>query len=234
MDIHWLQHVHFEGLGSIRTWAEKRGHNLIATRLWAEDKLPDPGDVRMLIIMGGPMGVYDDRTFPWLVEEKQFLSHLLETDCALLGICLGAQLLAVALGARVYRNREKEIGWFPVTTAAVVPPPFDAVFPDKMTVFHWHGDTFDIPPGGKRLGSSGGCRNQAFIFGDRILGLQYHLEMTPPGLSAIIDNCREELVDAEWTQSEEEITRVSHHLTRNNRVIEQILDRLADLTEKRW
>ena len=190
MNIHWLQHVRFEGLGSIRNWAEKRGHNLIATRLWAGDTFPDPEDVRMLIIMGGPMGVYDDKSFPWLAGEREFLRSLLKTDCALLGICLGAQLLAAVLGARVYRNREKEIGWFPVTPAADVPPPFDPVFPGEMTVFHWHGDTFDIPSGGTCLASSAGCRNQAFIVGDRILGLQYHLEMTPSGLSAIIDNCR--------------------------------------------
>ncbi len=233
MNIHWLQHVRFEGLGSIRTWAEKRGHKLIVTKLWAEEKLPDPEDVKMVIVMGGPMGVYDDKTFPWLAQEKQFLSHLLKTDCALLGICLGAQLLAAVLGARVQRNREKEIGWFPVTSAAVLPPPFNTVFPDEMTVFHWHGDTFDIPSGGKCFGSSEACRHQAFIAGDRILGLQYHLEMTPSALSSIIHNCREELVDAEWIQSEEEITRASHYLTRNNRVMEQVLDRLADLAEKK-
>ncbi len=227
MNIHWLQHVRFEGLGSISNWAEKRGHNLIATRLWAGDEFPDPEDVKMLIIMGGPMGVYDDKTFPWLAGEKIFLRSLLKTDCTLLGICLGAQLLAAVLGARVYPNREKEIGWFPVSSAAVVPSPFDSVFPDEMTVFHWHGDTFDIPSGGLCLGSSGGCRNQAFIVGDRILGLQYHLEMTPPGLSAIIDNCREELVSGRWIQSEEKLVQCSDKLMNNNLVMERILDILA-------
>ena len=232
MNIHWLQHVRFEGLGSIRTWAEKRGHNLVATRLWAGDALPDPEDVKMLIIMGGPMGVYDDTSFPWLAGERTFLSSLLKTDCALLGICLGAQLLAAVLGARVYRNREKEIGWFPVTSAAVVPPPFDPVIPEEMTVFHWHGDTFDIPSGGTCLGSSAGCRNQAFIVGDRILGLQYHLEMTPSGLSAIIDNCRQELVSGTWIQAAEKIMQCGDQLKNCNLVMEQILDILAHRVAK--
>ncbi len=109
MNIHWLQHVPFEGLGFIRSWAEKNDHSLVATRLWAEDQLPKPDDVRMLIIMGGPMGVNDLNFFPWLQEEKEFIARLVNRDRAILGICLGAQLLAEVLGADVYRNREKEI-----------------------------------------------------------------------------------------------------------------------------
>ena len=233
MNIHWLQHVAFEGLGSIDSWADKRGHNLIATRLWRGDRLPDPETVKLLIVMGGPMGVHDDKIFPWLAEEKQFLSRLVDSGCALLGICLGAQLLASALGARVYRNREKEIGWFPVISEVITGSPFGTVFPGKSKVFHWHGDTFDIPAGGMHLCSSRACRNQAFAVGDRILGLQFHLEMTQSGLSAIIDNCRHELVETPWIQSEDEIVRGSSSLTENNRVMEQVLDTFEDLVMKR-
>ncbi len=232
MNIHWLQHVPFEGLGSIGFWAEKKGHTLIATRLWAGDELPDPEDVHMLIIMGGPMGVSDDQAFSWLAAEKQLLCRLVDSGCALLGICLGAQLLADALGAKVYRNREKEIGWFPVVSADGIPSPFAGVFPDTLDVFHWHGDTFDIPAGGMRIASSRGCCNQGFIVGDRILGLQYHLEMTPSGLSAIIAHCRDELVDGEWVQCEEDIVQGSGCLTRNNLVMDQVLDTFEKLVQK--
>lgn len=233
MNIHWLQHVHFEGLGSIHSWAEKKGHNLMATRLWREDSFPAPENVKFLIVMGGPMGVYDDKTFPWLTEEKRFLASLVDSGCALLGICLGAQLLASVLGARVHRSREKEIGWFPVTSTATQDSPFCSVFPGEAEVFHWHGDTFDIPPGGTRLCSSKACRNQAFVVGDRILGLQFHLEMTQPGLSAIIDNCRDELVDAPWIQGEEEMVGQGQHLVKNNLLMEQILDTFEDLVVRR-
>lgn len=233
MDIHWLQHVPFEGLGSIRTWAEKKSHNLIATRLWAEDALPNPGDVRMLIIMGGPMGVHDEDTFPWLAGEKNFISCLIDRGCAILGICLGAQLLATVLGASVYKNREKEIGWFPVRPLETSPASFNYAFHSDMPVFHWHGDTFDIPSGGRLLGSSDACRNQAFIVNDRILGLQYHLEMTSAGLSDIIDNCRGDLVDGKWVQEAEEIIQKSNYLVHSNIMMERILDQFENLLEKK-
>lgn len=233
MDIHWLQHVPFEGLGSIRWWAERKGHNLIAARLWAGDELPDPDDVSMLIIMGGPMGANDDDLFPWLNEEKKFVSGVIGRGRPIMGICLGAQLLAAVLGARVFRNREKEIGWFPVKREKAVPSPFNAVFPGEMNVFHWHGDTFDLPVGGRLLGSSEACRNQAFIVGDRILGLQYHLEMTPAGLSDILDNCRGELVGNTRIQSEEEIMQNSDCLKHTHVIMERILNNFENLIEDR-
>lgn len=232
MDIHWLQHVPFEGLGSIRAWAEKKSHNLIATRLWAEDELPNPDDVRMLIIMGGPMGVHDEDTFPWLAAEKSFICRLIDREGAILGICLGAQLLATVLGAEVYKNREKELGWFPVRPVETSPPSFNNIFDSDMVVFHWHGDTFEIPSGGRLLGSSDGCRNQAFIVNDRILGLQYHLEMTSAGLSDIIDNCHDELVEGEWVQKAEEIIEKSIYLVDSNIIMERVLDGFENLLEE--
>lgn len=233
MDIHWLQHVPFEELGSIRPWAENKGHNLIATRLWAEDELPKPADVCMLFIMGGPMGVHDEATFSWLVEEKQFIARVVDRNRPIMGICLGAQLLAAVLGAEVSRNREKEIGWFAVKREESAPPPFNAVFPSEFDVFHWHGDTFDLPVGGRLLGSSEACHNQAFIVGDRILGLQYHLEMTSSGLSGIIAHCGDELVHGDWIQTEEEIVGRSDYLINCNVIMERILNTFENLAEKR-
>ncbi len=110
MDIYWLQHVPFEGLGSIRPWAENKGHKLIATRLWAEDELPDPDDVGMLIIMGGPMGVHDEATFSWLAEEKKFIARVLDRNRPIMGICLGAQLLAAVMNLFMvigYRQKKR-------------------------------------------------------------------------------------------------------------------------------
>ena len=117
-----------------------------------------------------------------------------------LGICLGAQLIASAHGARVYRNTEKEIGWFDIHAHAAVDDAFH--FPPTTTVLHWHGETFDLPPGARLLASSTACRHQAFQLGERAIGLQFHLEMTADSLRAIIDNCRAELVPARWIQDE--------------------------------
>ncbi len=115
MRIHSLQHVPFEGLGSIEAWARDRGHSLTVTRFWAGDALPPPGALDWLIVMGGPMSVHDEAERSWLKAEKRFLRAALDAGKRVLGICLGAQLLAEAMGARIARARAKEIGWFPVT-----------------------------------------------------------------------------------------------------------------------
>jgi len=229
MNIHWLQHVPFEGLGCIRRWAERNGHTLVCSRLWARDKLPDPGNISMLIIMGGPMGANDEHRFPWLREEKDFIARVVDRNIPILGVCLGAQLLAAVLGAKVHKNREKEIGWFPVWWAGTVRSSFSALFPKKIEALHWHGDTFDIPLGATLLASSEACRNQAFVAGDRMLGLQYHLEMTPAGLFDIISHCREELVEGTWIQSEDEIIQKSKRLTDNNAHMFMILEYFENL-----
>ena len=224
MDIHWLQHVPFEGLGCISSWAEKNHHNLLPTRLWAGDPFPPPNTVRMLLVMGGPMGVHDEDTIGWLIPEKQFISEVVQNGCPAMGICLGAQLIAEVLGAKVYRNPHKEIGWFPVESVEPAPPPFSTVFPRKMNALHWHGDTFDVPPEGIRLWSSKACVNQAYMVENRILGLQYHLEMTPAGLHDIVLNCREELVGDAWIQTEHQIIQNSAYLQECNMIMERILN----------
>jgi GMP synthase-like glutamine amidotransferase len=207
--IHWLQHVEFEGLGSIEGWARERGHGLSRIRLFAGDPLPELDGVDLLIVMGGPMGVHDEEQYPWLMEEKAFLREVIRAGVPVLGICLGAQLLAHVLGAEVRANGEKEIGWFSVlradgVEAGGVPEALARILPTHKKVFHWHGDTFSLPAGAVRLYSSAACVNQAFVL-DRVIGLQFHLETTPAALAALVENCRPELVPGPWVQSEEEI-----------------------------
>jgi GMP synthase-like glutamine amidotransferase len=121
-----------------------------------------------------------------------------------LGICLGAQLIASAQGARVYKNPEKEIGWFPIEAVPHEDPSLFR-FPSSMRVFHWHGETFDLPPGATRLARSAACENQAFQIGRRTIGLQFHLETTPDSARTLIENCRDELAGGAYVQGEETI-----------------------------
>ena len=228
MKIHWFQHVPFEGLGNIGTWANRHGHRLSITRFFKQDPLPQMDTIDWLIVMGGPMNIYEEEKYPWLSEEKHFLKNAIDAGKAVIGICLGAQLIADALGSRVYAGSYKEIGWFPVhkkETAGRSSVFID--FPQGTNVFHWHGDTFDLPPGCIHIAESAACRNQAFIYEERVIGLQFHLEMTPKGVEEIVANCRGELVEAPYIQKAEEIVSNAERFTEANRVMDSILDRLA-------
>ena len=198
-----FQHVPFEDIGSIRGWVNDRGGDLAYTRLYANDPIPALDRIDLLIAMGGPMSVNDEQEFPWLVGEKQALREATTRGIPVLGICLGSQLVASALGARVYRNPAKEIGWFPIQRVANVTPSF--TFPPEMTVFHWHGETFDLPPGAVHLAKSDGCRHQAFQIGRHAIGLQFHLEMTADALKGMVAHGRSDLTPGPYVQTESEL-----------------------------
>ena len=147
MKLHYLQHVPFEGLGSIASWAKARRAQISRTRLFAGEALPSADEIDLLVVMGGPMGVYDERDYPWLVREKEFLKQAIDTDTRILGVCLGAQLIAEVLGARIYPNDHKEIGWFPIEgVQAAHSNSIGKVLSNAGEVFHWHGDTYDLLP----------------------------------------------------------------------------------------
>jgi GMP synthase-like glutamine amidotransferase len=204
MRAHCLQHVPFEGLGCIEPWLVAAHYEIAYTRLFEAADLPEPGEVDFLVILGGPMSVNDEADFPWLAPEKRFIRRAIEAGTPVLGICLGAQLIANALGARVSRNREKEIGWFPVeATPTDGAAPFR--FPPTTEVFHWHGETFDLPAGAIRLARSAGCENQAFQLGRSTLALQFHLETTPAAARSMVNHGGAELQPARYVQSAAEI-----------------------------
>ena len=195
MRIQIIQHVPFEGPGSIARWAEAGGHSMGFTHLHAGDPLPALGAFDRLVVMGGPMNIYEYDAYPWLREEKAFLQGAVAAGKTIVGICLGAQLLADVLGGAVTAGREREIGWLPLElTAEGRRSALFGPLPERPTVFHWHGDTFAIPPGAERLAASEGCANQAFLHDGRVLGLQFHLESTAESVAAIVENCGDELV----------------------------------------
>ncbi len=207
MHIHYLQHVPFEDLGSMTPWFQDRGDRLSVTRLYQDDPLPDPETPDTLIVMGGPMGVADDEQFPWLTAEKAFLDAFIrETNKPVLGICLGAQLIAHVLGAGVTRSPGREIGWFPVEPhPAFAASRWGHCLESNMPVFHWHGDAFELPQGALPVGRTPACRHQGFVVDDRILGLQFHLETTPESARRLVEECGGELDGSSHVQSAREI-----------------------------
>ena len=222
-----FRHAPIEGPGYFAIFLE---NNRIPWQLIAVDA-GDPipahaADFSGLCFMGGPMSVNDEAEFAWLAAEKRFIAEVVALGRPVLGICLGAQLIASAHGARVYRNTEKEIGWFDVHACTGTEDAFD--FPPTTTVLHWHGETFELPPGARLLASSAACRHQAFQLGERAIGLQFHLEMTPASLDAIIDNCRGELVPARWIQDEATILgRSGAHFAATHALMDGLLDWLV-------
>ena len=229
MRIHALQHVAFEGLGHIGQWIADGGYSLALTRLYAGDPLPRLADFDLLVIMGGPMNIYEDDRYPWLAAERQLIRQAVDGGKSAVGICLGAQLLADALGSKVVAGVHKEIGWWPIQlTEAGFSCGFLGGLPAQPTVFHWHGDTFAVPAGAIHLAASEGCASQAFLYDNRILGLQFHLESTPETVQALLANCRDELVPGRYIQTEAQIGAAEPELFSGiNRLLETLLDRLV-------
>lgn len=206
MKIHYLQHVPFEGPAYLESVARRTGAGLTGTRLFAGEHLPGTSGIDLLAILGGPMGVHDEGDYPWLAAEKRFIGEAIDSGSKVLGICLGAQLIAGVMGARVFRNRHREIGWFPVKRAAGARSSrAGKAFPDEFMAFHWHGDTFDLPVGAVHLARSEACVNQAFIVDERVLGLQFHLEATAESVRDLHENCRGELDRSPYVQGDDHI-----------------------------
>ena len=190
MKLHILQQVPFEGPGMIVSWAEANECEWATCEAWHQP-LPSPDSRDAIVLMGGSMSVHDTSLHPWLVSEKAWLREQLRNGCKTVGICLGAQLVAETLGARVFPNRVKEIGWMPVTWTDEAREWLPEL-PGQTQVLHWHGDTFDLPGGATRFASTAVCRNQAFLR-ENALGLQFHLEAGKTECARMIENCGEEL-----------------------------------------
>ncbi len=225
--IHCFQHVEFEDLACISAWISKNNYSVTYSKFYKEIKFPKLEDFDWLIVMGGPMSIHDEDEFSWLRDEKKAIKEAIENDKTVLGICLGAQLIANVLGAEVIRNKEKEIGWFDISTCKG--ENVENLFPiKKFKVFHWHGETFQIPANAVHLVSSEACENQGFLFRNKVLGLQFHLEVTEQSIKAMVEHGINELVPAKYIQNKEEILNNNYHIETNNQLMFQILDKLRN------
>ncbi len=232
-----LRHVPHEGLGLLDESLRQAGltYSVIDLPRGAPRSF-QPGQLSGLIVLGGPMNVDDVDLYPYLADEVHWVRQAVEIGLPVLGICLGSQMLAKALGARVYPNDHKEIGWYPVDLAATAEadPLFGECSP-RETVFQWHGDTFDLPEHATLLASSPLCRHQAFSYGPAAYGIQFHLEVT----AAMIEdwlrqpaNCVElsYLKHIDPDQIRRETTERIDDL---NRLGRKVLGRFAELCKRR-
>lgn len=227
MRIHVLQHVLFEGPAAIAEWAETHGHDLTTTHRYAGEALPDFEEFDFLVVLGGPMNIHDDADHAWLPNERAFIRAAIESGKIVLGICLGAQLIAHALGARVYAGPEKEIGWYQISLTEAAQDGLFIGYAPRFSALHWHGDTFDLPADATHLARSAAYENQAFLWGDRVLALQFHLEATGESVELLTEHCAAELAPGRWVQSAEQMLAADREFNQIHRALYGLLDRLA-------
>lgn len=191
-----FRHVPHEDLGTLRPFLDSRKVLIEYCDLFKHSAVPEnPSSYSLVISMGGPMNVDETERYPFLGGERLFLRKAIDSGTSVLGVCLGSQMIARALGARIYKGNQKEIGWFPIqlTDSCLSDPVFGQTKERKPYVFHWHGDTFDIPKGAVRLASSHLYSNQAFRYNRNVYGFQFHIEMTPGMIALWADQNKAEL-----------------------------------------
>lgn len=235
MRIHYLQHVPFENPGNIIEWAHKKGYKLTGTHLYNYETVPAMDQFDWLIVMGGPMNIYEDEKYEWLKYEKEFIKEAIENNKIVIGICLGAQLITDVLGGKVTKNPENEIGFFPISfDSEVLKSTLFNGFPKDIHVFHWHGDTFsELGKGSISIASSEACKNQGFIYNERVIGFQFHMECRESNVLSLIKNCGDEITSGRYIRTESVIKSNLEYLKTTNVLMDSFLDNLESYYLKR-
>lgn len=206
MRIHLLQHGTLNDHVTIEEWAEKTGHSISKTVLINNKNLPRMNSFDWLIILGGIMDTHEEDKYPWLIEEKKFIKGAINQKKIVLGICFGAQLIAEALGAEIYKNKYKEIGWHKVNlTEDGKKLQVFGSFPDRFPVFQWHDYIFDLPPKAVRTAENEASENQAFVYNERVIGVQFHLEFNEECIRTLIREYGDKITEGKYIQPKEKI-----------------------------
>ena len=233
MHVEIVQHVSFEGPGAFAIWAEVGGHSLHCTQLYHGDRLPANEGVDLAVIMGGPMSVHDDAEYTWLREEKSWVRERLETGKPSVGVCLGSQIIASQLGAKVNSGATPEIGWFPVERYPTHSKVF-ADFPEWLPVLHWHRDQHELPEGARPIAASRATPIQAFDYQGFAIGMQFHLETGEQEIEKLCGAAMEDTTqEGEYVQSVHEIRQGMHHVPANHKVLYDLLNQLTAVRASR-
>lgn len=217
-----FQHAEGEWIGSMRHWFADKPFQLTTYRLDQADPLPSIDEFDWLLIMGGPMSTYDETNYAWLIGEKQLISEAIDANKIVLGICLGSQLIASALGAKVYANTQQEIGWFPVNKTDA-----EATWmPEDLQPLSWHGDCVELPENSSSFADSAITPCQGFYYGKRIWALQFHLEVEPGTVEAFLALESHPLPATEYVQNESRLMDNNEQLKQSQQAMFALLDLL--------
>ncbi|MCB2220856.1 MAG: type 1 glutamine amidotransferase [Bacteroidetes bacterium] len=220
-----FQHVPYESPGYILDWIKEYGHSFEEVNFYDHPGIPDIRETENLIVMGGPMNIYDDEEYSWLPDERDFIKQSVQEGTKVLGICLGSQFIADAMNAQVFKNEHEEVGWFDVDiNEKNLPKKYKGIFPKHFKTFHWHGDTFSLPKGINCFISSEATSNQAFI-SENVAAFQFHMEMNPDGVVALIEQ-NETLFgeDLPFVQKPGQMLHMNKYHASNRKILFQFLD----------
>jgi len=228
MHIHFIQHVAFEYPGSIIDWATENNHTTAFTKVFEEAVFPLPAQYDMLVILGGPMGVYEEDIYPWMADEKHCIKAAIAAKKKVLGVCLGSQFIANVLGEEVYPHTLKEIGWWPVQK--VTEHALTEGLPVEFITFHWHGDTFKLPGGAVQLFRTAQCGQQGYIYSNHVAGLQFHMEVKQDLLDGMTEHESKELTGEGYVQTAQTIQQnIAVEVPKQNVYMKRLLNNFVNL-----
>ena len=226
MRIHLMEHEPVSLSLNIMRWAEKNQHQIIPVNAAGSDPMPALRDLDRLIIAGGPQHIWEEGRHPWLGAEKEFISRAVQAGKTILGICLGAQLIAEAMGGKVFSNRFKALGWYDVSLTAdgISSSIFEDV-PERFTIFQWHSDRYTLPPECIRLAASPAAENQAFLSTDnRILGIQFHPDFDCGTIAHMIKTLGKEYPRGPYVTERDELLQQTASMREPSWLMDKILD----------
>ena len=228
MRLHYLQLVPFENIGSILTWANENDCSVTGTHFYNDEILPKQEEYDWLVVMGGPMNIHDEGNYPWLTNEKLFIREAIDSGKVVIGICLGAQLIADIIGGNVTKNSYLEIGWFPVRLSSDARSnSLFSFFPSHPMVFEWHVDTFEsLPEDAVCIAENDACSHQAFVYKRKVFGFQFHLENTQEIIENLVKHCKDEIVPGSFVQTQEELLSHQEYIKEDNQWMDMFLTRL--------